>query len=133
MHVPVIVCGFLLGSFPALLIGLIAPVASHFLTGMPPTYAVPLMTMELALYGLVAGLTYKKMHLNIYLALIISMIVGRLAFAAGLVILGLFIELPYGPLQFLSGGIIITGWPGLLLQFIAIPPLVAALKRTKLV
>jgi len=58
------------------------------------------------------------------------MIVGRLMFALGLVILGRFIELPYGPLQFLAaGGAMVTGLPGILVQIIIIPPIVAALKR----
>lgn len=116
-----------MGPFSGLIVGLLGPFISHLLTGMPPTYAVPLMTMELAIYGLITGLTYKKLKMNIYLALVISMIFGRLAFALGLVVMGLFIELPYGPMQFLAGGIILTGWPGILLQLIVIPPAVASL------
>ena len=69
--------------------------------------------------------------MNIYLALILAMIVGRLAFALGLLLLGMFIELPYGPLEFFAaGGAAITGIPGIIIQIIIIPALVAALKRT---
>jgi hypothetical protein len=71
------------------------------------------------------------MRLNIYLALIIAMIFGRLAFALGLVVLGRFIDLPYGPLQFFAaGGAVVAGLPGMILQFLIIPPMVAAVKRT---
>ncbi len=132
MHIPVLLCGFTIGAAAGAIVGLLAPVLSHLLTGMPPLYAVPLMTLELPLYGIVAGLTYKKMGMNIYLSLLISMVIGRLAFALGLVILGLFIDLPYGPMQFFAaGGALITGLPGIILQIIIIPPLVAAIKRAQ--
>ena len=136
MHIPVLICGLTAGVMPAVLVGLMAPLLSHLLTGMPPTYAVPLMTMELAMYGLSAGLVYKWLKMNseilrIYIALVLAMIVGRLAFALGLFILGLFIEMPYGPAQFFAiGGAVMTGLPGIAVQLVIIPPLVAVIKRT---
>src|SRR5512145_658584 len=45
MHIPVLLAGFLTGPLSGMLVGLLAPGASHLLTGMPPTYAVPLMTL----------------------------------------------------------------------------------------
>lgn len=131
MHLPVLVCGMAMGPAYGILVGLIAPVLSHLMTGMPPTYAVPLMALELPMYALVGGLAYKKLKLNIYVSLIAAMIVGRLAFAAGLAVLGLFMALPYGPVQFIAaGGALLTGWPGILIQLIVIPPIVAAIRRT---
>nr|MBN2278507.1 ECF transporter S component [candidate division Zixibacteria bacterium] len=130
MHIPVLICGFVVGPLAGLLVGLIAPFMSHLLTSMPPAYAVPLMTMELAIYGLVAGLTFKKLKMNIIPALLIAMIVGRLAFALGLFLLGQFIELPYGPAEFLVGGILLASWPGIIIQFILIPPLVYAIRQS---
>ena len=77
-----------------------------------------------------AGLAYNKWKLNIYLSLILSMVIGRLAFALGLLILGMFIALPYGPVQFFAaGGAVLTGIPGIAIQIIIIPPLVASIKR----
>lgn len=130
MHLPILLCGFIIGPLAGVIVGLLAPILSYLLTGMPPLYAVPLMTLELPLYGLTAGLAYQKLKLNIYLALLIAMVVGRLAFALGLAVLGTFIELPYGPMQFFAaGGAVITGLPGIIIQFIIIPPIVAALIR----
>lgn len=130
MHIPVLICGFIVGPAAGVIIGILAPFLSHLLTSMPPGYAVPLMSLELPIYGLVAGLTYRKLKLNIYLALILAMIFGRLAFAAGLIILGRFINLPYGALEYVAaGGALLTGWPGILIQFIVIPPIVASIKR----
>lgn len=131
MHIPVLICGFVVGPLAGVIIGLIAPFLSHLLTSMPPAYAVPLMTMELPLYGLCAGLIYLKLRWNIYVALIAAMAVGRLAFALGLIILGRFVDLPYGPLEFFAaGGAVVTGIPGIIIQIIIIPPIVAAIKRT---
>jgi len=130
MHIPVLICGLTVGPAAGVLVGLLAPFLSHLMTSMPPSYAVPLMTLELPLYGLAAGLIYQKLKMNIYLALVVAMVIGRIAFATGLLILGAFIELPYGPLEFFAaGGAVVTGIPGVIIQIIIIPPIVAALKR----
>ena len=132
MHIPVLICGFIIGTRPAIMVGLLAPILSYLMTSMPPAYAVPLMTMELPLYGLAASLAYRHFKLNIYLSLLIAMIIGRLVFALGLFILGQFIALPYGPAQFFAaGGAVISGIPGIIFQFIIIPPLVLSLKRMR--
>jgi uncharacterized membrane protein len=133
MHLPVLLAGFLTGPICGLVVGLLAPGASHLLTGMPPTYAVPLMSLELPMYGLVAGSAYHTCKLNIYIALILAMIVGRIMFGIGLFLLGLFMEMPYTAAQFFStGGAILTGLPGIAVQIVVIPLLVAALKRTRI-
>jgi niacin transporter len=130
MHIPVLICGFVVGPLAGVIIGLIAPFLSHLLTSMPPAYAVPLMTLELPLYGLCAGLIYLRLKWNIYVALIFAMIAGRLAFALGLIILGRFVDLPYGALEFFAaGGAVVAGIPGIIIQIIIIPPIVAAIKR----
>ena len=89
MHIPVLLAGFIAGPVSGMVTGLIAPGLSFALTGMPPSYAVPLMTLELCLYGLAAGLFYYRLRLNIYVALVVSLILGRIGFALGLLILGL--------------------------------------------
>lgn len=130
MHLPVLLAGFLVGPLSGLTVGLLAPVLSHFTTGMPPTYAVPLMALELPLYGLVAGLAYRRLHFNIYVALVLAMIVGRIMFGLGLLALGVFMELPYTAAQFFStGGAVVAGLPGIAVQLVVIPVIVAALRR----
>lgn len=130
MHLPILLAGFLAGPWSGVVAGLLAPLLSHLLTGMPPTYAVPLMSLELPIYGLVAGVLYNRLHLNIYLALILSMILGRIMFGLGLFVLGRFMDLPYSAAQFFStGGAIVTGLPGIAVQLIIIPLVVAAVRR----
>jgi uncharacterized membrane protein len=130
MHIPPLLAGFLLGPVSGIIVGILAPALSHLLTGMPPTYAVPLMSLELPMYGLIAGMTYNRLGLNIYISLISAMIVGRIMFGLGLFVLGLFMDLPYTAAAFFStGGAIFTGLPGLAVQIVFIPVIVAALKR----
>ena len=132
MHIPVFLAGFIAGPYSGLLVGLLAPGLSAMLTGMPPSYAVPLMSLELPMYGLVAGLCYFRMKMNIYISLIIAMLFGRIMFGLGLFLLGMFMELPYDAATFFStGGAILTGLPGLAVQLVLIPPIVAAVKRQK--
>lgn len=130
MHLPVLLAGFLVGPVSGVLVGLLAPLLSHLLTGMPPTYAVPLMSLELPMYGLVAGVVYQRLRLNVYIALILAMIVGRIMFGLGLAVLGMFMELPYDTAAYFStGGAIVTGLPGIAAQLILVPLVVAALRR----
>ena len=130
MHIPVLLAGFLIGPGSGLLVGLMAPWMSHLITGMPPSYAVPLMSLELPIYGLIAGLAYTKLKMNIYVSLIIALVVGRLMFALGLFVLGRFMELPYTAAAFFAaGGPIVAGLPGIVLQLFLIPLVVAAVKR----
>jgi len=130
MHIPVLMAGFTVGAFSGVVVGLLAPLISHLTTGMPPAYAVPLMTVELSIYGLAAALTYRMLRANIYIALIVAMIAGRIAFAAALFFLGLFVMLPYGVAEFFAaGGALVTGLPGIIFQILIIPPLVTAVRK----
>jgi uncharacterized membrane protein len=130
MHIPVLLAGFLVGPYCGVLVGLLAPGLSHLLTAMPPPYAVPLMSLELPMYGLVAGVAYYRLRLNIYIALVLAMILGRVMFGLGLLVLGLFINLPYTAAAFFStGGALVAGLPGIAIQIAIIPIIVAAVRR----
>jgi len=130
MHIPVLLAGFLVGPQAAFIVGLLAPGLSHLFTAMPPTYAVPLMSLELSLLGLAAGLAYRRLHLNIYVALIAAMVVGRIMFGVGLLVLGLFMDLPYNAASFFAaGGALWMGLPGIGVQLVIVPIIVAAVAR----
>ena len=61
MHLPVFMGGMLLGWMPGFIIGALTPVLSSLLTGMPPLIpSLPMMVVELALFGLAPGLLYHK-------------------------------------------------------------------------
>lgn len=132
MHIPVLLAGFIVGPLAGVIVGLFAPLLSFALTGMPPSYAILLMSLELPIYGLIAGLFYHRLKVNIYLALVIAMIAGRIMFGLGIFILGLIINLPYDAVAFFSsGGAIVTGLPGIIVQLLIVPLIVAAVKRKR--
>lgn len=139
MHIPVLLAGIFVGPLSGLFVGLTCPVISFFLTGMPPPYAVPLMSLELSIYGITIGILMGWVKptkspllswLMIILALLVTMVLGRLAFALGLFVFGMFLSLPYGPKEYIKVSAI-TGLPGILLQLILIPLLVKTFRRAK--
>lgn len=130
MHFPALLAGFLVGPVSGLTVGLLAPILSYLLTGMPPSYAVLLMSLELSIYGLIAGLALVRLRLNIYVALLSAMVIGRVMFGVGLLLHAQFIELPYDMAYFVSS-VIIAGLPGIAVQLAVIPILVAGIKRRR--
>jgi niacin transporter len=133
MHIPVLLCGLVCGWQFGLVCGVMSPLLSSLLTGMPATAILPGMTIELAVYGAVAGLmavAVKKMKrpAGVYIALICAMLCGRAA--AGLLNAFIFRAGSYS-LEMWLGASFITAWPGILIQLVVIPPLVLALKKEK--
>lgn len=129
MHIPVFLAGIFVGPASGLIVGLICPALSFLLTGMPPPYAVPLMSLELPVYGISIGILIRIIKLPI-ISLLVAMILGRLAFALGLFLFGLFLSLPYGPREFIKISVI-TGLPGIAIQLILVPLLIEAIQLTK--
>ncbi|MCB2230424.1 ECF transporter S component [bacterium] len=129
MHLPVLLAGMLVGPASGLLVGLLAPGLSALITGLPPAYAVPLMTLELPVYGLVAGLTYMRFKWNVYASLLTAMVLGRLMFVIALLVLASFIALPYTAAEYFTTGVLTASLPGLVLQLVIVPVIVTAVKR----
>ncbi|MGB8656494.1 MAG: ECF transporter S component [Candidatus Zixiibacteriota bacterium] len=129
MHIPVFLAGIFVGPIGGLIVGLVCPGLSFLLTGMPPPYAVPLMSLELMIYGVSIGILIRMIK-SPMLSLVLAMILGRLAFALGLFVFGLFLFLPYGPKAFLKVSVI-TGLPGIALQLVLIPLLMEAIRAKK--
>lgn len=133
MHIPVILCGFICGWKYGLGIGILLPIMRSFIFGMPILYPKAVaMAFELAAYGLVCGFFYyrfkKKNVLAIYASLVSAMILGRVALAlANITLLGLG-EGGYTFALFLSGALL-DAIPGIILQLILIPALVAAINK----
>ena len=131
MHIPVLLCGFICGGPYGLLCGALTPLVSSLLTGMPPLMpvGVPMMA-ELAAYGFLTGVLYKKTK-NTYLSLILAMLGGRVVSAFAKIVLMGVTGTPFALQAFLTSAFI-TPWPGIIIQILVIPVLVMALKRAKL-
>ncbi len=131
MHLPVFLAGAITGPMAGLIVGLVTPVLSSIITGMPPVLPMlPIMAVELPIYGLLIGYLYYSRKFNIYPSLLISMVSGRIAIGFVVwVMVHLFhvSNLPINPAIFVWGSII-NGIPGIIIQLIFIPILVRYLK-----
>ena len=129
MHLPVFMGGLLLGWLPGLIIGALTPVLSSLLTGMPPLIpSLPMMFVELALFGLVSGYLYHDKRKNIYFALITAMIVGRLGAAFVLMLFSDILGIKLHPLTYVAATFM-TGLAGVIFQIVFIPILVKRLEH----
>ena len=134
MHIPVLLCGLVCGWPWGLAVGGVLPFLRHFTFGMPPVNTAMTMTFELAAYGLLAGLLYKalaKTPLNLYVALIIAMIGGRIVWGLASYLLYMAQGNAF-TLQLFLAGAFINAWPGIILHLAIIPPIVLALKKARL-
>lgn len=126
MHIPVIISGFILGPVLGSIIGFITPFINHSLTGMPQTPVLWIMMIELTVYGLLSGLLYNKMKINLMLSLIISMIGGRIGAAFTLLILANGFGITMPPIRAYIYGMTLAAIPGIIIQIILIPILIKA-------
>lgn len=136
MHLPVLLAGFVVGGPSAMLVGFCAPLLRSIIWGMPPMFPKAIgMAFELCTYGLVAGLVYgksKKDTKSVFVSLITAMLAGR-------VVWGVVSWILYGimgnvlTVQIFMAEAFVNAVPGIILQLVAIPALVAALKKTKVI
>lgn len=125
MHFFVLIAGLLLGWRTGLIVGLFTPLISYSVSGMPMLVVLPQITLEIALYGFVAGIMREKLHLNLYWSLLVALAAGRIGSIIGILAFNDTIHQPLSSVL-LS---IKMGWPGLLIQLALIPLIVFAVKR----
>ena len=132
MHIPVLLCGFFCGWPWGLAVGLITPVLRSFLFGMPPMFpAAVCMSFELATYGLVSGMLYRKLprkKASVYVSLLTAMVAGRLVWGVARFLCAGLDVTAFGLSAFWAGAVT-TAIPGILVQIILIPILVLALEK----
>jgi len=125
MHIFVFVAALLLGWHTGLLVGLLTPIISHFVSGLPLTTLLPQITVELAIYGLMAGFIREKLGWNLWLSILVAMIVGRVGLGFVVWLLG---TNQAGPVNQVIT-VVKLGWPGILIQLALVPLIVIALKK----
>ncbi|NLJ79219.1 MAG: ECF transporter S component [Tissierellia bacterium] len=131
MHIPVLIAGLVVGSPLGFVIGILSPVINNFLTGMPPIPILWIMTVELAIYGLLSGYLYRRIKMSLLPSLILSMIAGRIGAALTLLILGMGFGLTVPPMNIYIQGIILTALPGIIIQIILIPTIIRAYEKSQ--
>ncbi len=137
MHLPVLLCGFLCGGPWGALVGFIAPLMRSVLTGgFPPMFPTALaMAFELAAYGLLAGLLYRRLPhswVGTYTSLVAAMIGGRIVWGIVEVILLTSTGSAFTVAAFVAGAFT-NAIPGIILQLVALPAIVRALDKANLI
>ncbi len=88
MHWAVILAGLVYGWRSGAITGLLAPVVSFMISGMPAPHILAPMTIELFTYGIVAGLLRENFKLNSFASVAIALVTGRILFLIAVLLLG---------------------------------------------
>lgn len=135
MHIPVLICGLVCDWQFSIVCGIIGPLLSSAITGMPSIADMPSMMVELVIYGVVSALIMKFVHTKIiyadlYISLVSAMLVGRIA--AGIVKALIFAR---GTLTVYTwaAAYFVTCLPGIIIQLIFIPAIYFALQKANLI
>ena len=131
LHLPALICGFVCGWPWGLAVGAVLPVMRSLLMGMPPMIPTALcMAFEMAAYGAAAGQLYKKF--GVIPSLVGAMAIGRLVWGVvSWAVYGMLMGKSFSLAMFWMGGFA-NAWPGMILQLIAVPLIVNALKKARL-
>ena len=136
IHIPVLLAGFICGPWWAMSIGAVAPLLRFVLFGMPVIFPLGIaMCFELATYGLVCGLLYRKLPKKvpcIYVSLITAMVLGRVVWGVMRALLSGVAQSPFTWATFFAGAFT-SAIPGIITHIVLIPLVVMALRRAKLI
>lgn len=119
MHLPVMVAGMTGGPVVGLLCGVASPLISFALTGMPMPAMLPFMMVELAAYGLCAGLL-RRCQLPAFVKVLLVQMVGRLTRAAALALAVYGFGFDRLPISLIWTSITV-GLAGILIQWATLP------------
>ncbi len=132
IHIPVFLCGLICGSLFGGLCGVIGPLLSSFLTGMPPLVILPSMIIEVSTYGVIAGLMInivktKKLYVDLYASLISAMLVGKIF---GGIATALLVSTDGYTFTAWATSYFIVALPAIIIQLTLIPAVYASLSKS---
>lgn len=134
MHIPVLLCGLICGWPYGGVCGIVGPLISSLITGMPPAAMLPSMMVECCAYGFVTGMLMRHVHTkhavaDLYISLVSAMVVGRVV--AGFAKAWIFTP-GISPFAWVTTSLI-AGIPGIIIQLILMPMVVLGLTKAKLI
>lgn len=138
MHLPVLLCGFLCGGPWGAAVGFIAPLLRSMLFHMPPLFpTAAAMAFELAGYGFLSGMLYKALGhrgaKSLYTSLVVAMLGGRAIWGCVMFLLSKIATGVQFSIAAFWAGAFANAWPGIIVQLILVPLIVAALEKSKLI
>ena len=130
MYLPLVALAFFVSPRVCAATALVVPLLSGLLTGMPPFYppVAVAMSVELAVMSALASWASRRWPGSVLLVLVPTLLVGRVLQGGAGYLIGLLVELPP---MFLSVVSVVSGWPGLVLMVLVIPPLVRVARGTR--
>ncbi len=132
MHIPVLLCGFICGGSWGFIVGLIMPILRSAIFFMPRMFPNAVcMAVELAAYGLISGILYKRLAKKpggVYISLLGAMVIGRLAWGAVMLLCMGLADGKFGLAAFWAGAVT-NAVPGIIIQIIFIPMIVMAVGK----
>lgn len=136
MHIPVLLCGLICGGGWGVLCGIIGPILSSLLSGMPPAMMLIRMIPELAVYGLAGGLSMQfirtgKTFADMYISLIIAMLLGRVAGGIATAIFFAATTQVYSLTLWLTS-YFVNAVPGIIAHLVLVPLLVLSLIKSRI-
>ena len=137
MHIPVLLCGIVCGGGWGALCGILGPVLSCLITGMPGPMMLFRMVPELLVYGLAAGLAMKYIRTgsaaaDTYWSLGIAMIAGRIA---GGIASAIFYTVTSGvySIALWATSYLVESVPGIIAHLILVPLLAFTLEKARVI
>lgn len=119
MHLPIIATGLFAGPYAAAAAGIVSPLISFALTGMPAASMLPFMMIELCIYGFVSG-ALRNVKMPVILKVVIAQVAGRAVRAAAILIAFYGFESTAVPVSVIWNSIL-TGIFGIVLQWAILP------------
>ena len=137
MHIPVLLCGLICGGWWGALCGIVGPVLSSLLSGMPPMMMLVRMIPELCVYGLAGGICMRfirtgKATADLYISLAVAMVAGRIV---GGIASAIFYTVTTGvySIALWATNYFAEALPGIVAHLIIVPVLVFTLTKAKLI
>jgi len=134
MFIPILMAGLLISPWMAALVGIVVPLLSALLTGMPPL--VPptaiLMAIELPVMAMVAHLLYRRWRLHIVIAVTAALVAGKLMTGIEIVTIAPLFGLQRAVIPYLVVTTV-ASLPGIILNIVVVPLAVKAIERVTLV
>ena len=128
MHLPVLMVGFIAGPVAGSAAGVMSPLVSFALTGMPKMVLLPFMVIELCVYGLCAGLL-KDVKMPSLLKVLSAQAIGRAARAVFILTAFYMGHSTLAPAIIYTS--IVEGLAGIILQLVLIPIALKLIERKK--
>ena len=129
MQIPVLLAGFLLPMNWAVCCAVAIPVANTVVWGVPTAFGeLPLVLCEMIAYAAFANFYYTMVNWKVYPSLFMTMLSGRAVLFCAASIYGAVSGGAVRAVPYLAAAVS-AGWPGMLLQAVAVPAVLALVKR----